>query len=232
VFERFTDKARRALVVAQEEGRALGHPFIGTEHLLLGLAASPGVAGDIIVAGSLTQQDLRQAARSIIGESAPGRLDARALETIGIDLDAVRSSVEAEFGPGALDMTRAARRRDQKTKPCASPPFTPAAKKSLELALRSALREGDNFIGTEHLLLGVLFEPRFASWKAVVRAGGDPEALVTAVKEQINQRQSGGQSGGPGSPGSSATRARGRAALLRRRPHRRAKGERPDPPPR
>jgi ATP-dependent Clp protease ATP-binding subunit ClpA len=231
VFERFTAKARRALVVAQEEARVLGHPFIGTEHILLGLAGSPGVAGDIIRTSDLTQDDLRDAARAIIGKASPGQPDARALETIGIDLDAVRSSVEAEFGPGVLDMTRAARRREKKTKPGASPPFTPAAKKSLELSLRRALEVGDNFIGTEHLLLGVLFEPRFASCRAVERAGGQPDALVAAVKQAISQRKSGDQSGEPDWPGSFATRARGRAALLRRRRHRRARPERPDPPP-
>jgi ATP-dependent Clp protease ATP-binding subunit ClpA len=226
VFERFTQKARRVLVVAQEEARNLGHNFIGTEHILLGLACSPGVAGDAIKASGVTTQDLRDAVRSIIGETAPGQPDAKALETIGIDLEAIRASIEAEFGVGALDMTRAARRR-QKKKGLGSPPFTPAAKKSLELSLRVALGVGDNFIGTEHLLLGVLYEPRFAAWKAVELAGGDPEALVAVVKARISERKS----GEPDSPGSSATRVARRGERLRRRLHRRARRGTPSPPP-
>jgi ATP-dependent Clp protease ATP-binding subunit ClpC len=115
VFERFTDRARRVLVLAQEEARLLNHSFIGTEHILLGL----------------------------IGE-ADG-LAAQALTTLGITPEAVRRKVEETIGMAG-------------TAPSGSPPFTPRAKKVLELSLREALQLGHSYIGTEHLLLGLIRE--------------------------------------------------------------------------
>jgi ATP-dependent Clp protease ATP-binding subunit ClpC len=104
MFERFTDRARRVLVLAQEEARLLNHNFIGTEHILLGLVREDdGVA-------------------------------AKALESLGIRLDAVRQKVVETIGPAA-------------TSPTGSPPFTPRAKKVLELSLREALQLGHNYIG-------------------------------------------------------------------------------------
>ena len=115
MFERFTDRARRVLVLAQEEARLLTHPYIGTEHILLGLIAEKdGIA-------------------------------AQALEHYGITLEVVRSVVEEtiEFQPSA---------------PSGSPPFTPRAKKVLELSLRESMALGHNYIGTEHMLLGLIRE--------------------------------------------------------------------------
>ncbi|MGH8921240.1 MAG: Clp protease N-terminal domain-containing protein, partial [Actinomycetes bacterium] len=113
MFERFTDRARRVLVLAQEEARLLNHNFIGTEHILLGLIhEGEGVA-------------------------------AKALEQLGISLEAVREKVEETIGPAG-------------TSPAGSPPFTPRAKKVLELSLREALQLGHNYIGTEHMLLGLV----------------------------------------------------------------------------
>jgi ATP-dependent Clp protease ATP-binding subunit ClpA len=115
VFERFTDRARRVLVLAQEEARLLNHSFIGTEHILLGLIhEGEGVA-------------------------------AKALESLGISLEAVRDKVEETIVPAG-------------TAPTGSPPFTPRAKKVLELSLREALQLGHNYIGTEHMLLGLVRE--------------------------------------------------------------------------
>ena len=115
LFERFTDRARRVLVLAQEEARLLNHSFIGTEHILLGLIHE--------------------------GEG----LAAKALESLGISLEAVREKVEETIGPAG-------------SAPTGSPPFTPRAKKVLELSLREALQLGHNYIGTEHMLLGLVRE--------------------------------------------------------------------------
>ena len=115
VFERFTDRARRAVVLAQEEARMLNHDYIGTEHLLLGLVRErDGVAG-------------------------------KALASLDISLEAVRRQVEEIIGQG-------------QAAPTGHIPFTPRAKKVLELSLREALQLGHNYIGTEHILLGLIRE--------------------------------------------------------------------------
>ena len=115
VFERFTDRARRVVVLAQEEARMLNHNYIGTEHILLGLIhEGEGVA-------------------------------AKALESLNISLEAVRQQVEEIIGQG-------------QAAPTGHIPFTPRAKKVLELSLRESLQLGDDFIGTEHLLLGLTRE--------------------------------------------------------------------------
>ena len=115
MFERFTDRARRVVVLAQEEARLLNHNYIGTEHILLGLIhEGEGVA-------------------------------AKALEQLGISLEAVRTQVEEIIGHGG-------------SSPSGHIPFTPRAKKVLELSLREALQLGHNYIGTEHILLGLIHE--------------------------------------------------------------------------
>jgi ATP-dependent Clp protease ATP-binding subunit ClpC len=130
MFERFTDRARRAVVFAQEEARLLDHNYIGTEHILLGLIhEGEGVA-------------------------------ARALEAMGIGLDAVRQQVEEMIGRG------------QHT-PSGHIPFTPRAKKVLELSLREALQLGHTYIGTEHILLGLIREGDGVAAQVLVRLGAD-----------------------------------------------------------
>jgi ATP-dependent Clp protease ATP-binding subunit ClpA len=172
VFERFTDSARDAVVRAQEEARALGHNYLGTEHLLLGVLGAPG---EPAVEGlAVTASDVRRDLLRIIG---PGRrLDARALADIGIDLDEVRRRVDAAFGPGALDAARPG---------CASGmlSFTPRAKKVLELAVREARALGRGEIAPEHIVLGILREgegvaaqilaPRGVTYAGVRRALAD-----------------------------------------------------------
>lgn len=115
MFERFTDRARRVTVLAQEEARMLAHNYIGTEHILLGLIHE--------------------------GDGAA----ARALAALGISLEGVRSKVEGIIGQGS-------------EAPTGHIPFTPRAKKVLELSLREALQLGHNYIGTEHILLGLIRE--------------------------------------------------------------------------
>jgi len=140
MFERFTDRARRVVVLAQEEARELGHNYIGTEHLLLGL--------------------LRD------GEG----IAARALEALGIRLDAVRQEIRQIIGKGS-------------GMPAGHIPFTPRAKKVLELSLREALQLGHNYIGTEHILLGLIHEGEGVAAQVLVRLG----AGLDRVRVQVVQ---------------------------------------------
>jgi len=179
MFERFTPGARAAVVVAQDSARFLGHRYIGTEHLLLGLLAAPDdTAGRVLAGLGVTRvRVLADIERIEKAHQEPSRdlleKDTAALRTIGIDLDAVRAAVEESFGPGALDAGTSAshddlpgpwwrRRHRQQGQPAGSPrghiPLTPRAKKVLELSLREALALKHGYIGTEHVLLGVLRE--------------------------------------------------------------------------
>jgi ATP-dependent Clp protease ATP-binding subunit ClpC len=152
VFERFTDRARRVVVLAQEEARLLNHNYIGTEHILLGLIhEGEGVA-------------------------------AKALEQLGISLDKVRQQVEDIIGAG-------------QSPPSGHIPFTPRAKKVLELSLREALQLGHNYIGTEHILLGLIREGEGVAAQVLVKLGAD----LGRVRQQVIQLLS-GYSGGKGEP--------------------------------
>jgi len=132
MFERFTDRARSVLVLAQEEARLLDHSFIGTEHILLGLVREgDGVGGKV-----LTSFDL--------------------------SLDAVRQKVQEMIGAGPTDRDRSG-----------SPPFTPRAKKVLELSLREALQLGHSYIGTEHILLGIIREGEGVGSQVLISLGVD-----------------------------------------------------------
>src|SRR5437667_63189 len=140
MFERFTDRARRVVVLAQEEARMLNHNYIGTEHLLLGLIhEGEGVA-------------------------------AKALESMGISLEAVRQQVEEIIGQG-------------QAAPTGHIPFTPRAKKVLELASREALQLGHNYIGTEHILLGLVREGGGVAAQVLVKLGAD----LNRVRQQVVQ---------------------------------------------
>ena len=155
MFERFTDRARRVVVLAQEEARDLGHNYIGTEHILLGLIRErEGVA-------------------------------ARALEALGISLDAVRLQVTEIIGTGT-------------GMPAGHIPFTPRAKKVLELSLREALQLGHNYIGTEHILLGLVREGDGVAAQVLVALGAD----LNRVRQQVIQLlHSGTPAAGAGEPG-------------------------------
>jgi ATP-dependent Clp protease ATP-binding subunit ClpC len=140
MFERFSDPARRVVVLAQEEARLLNHNYIGTEHILLGVIhEGEGVA-------------------------------ARALRSLGIDLDAVRQEVEEIIGRGG-------------SSPSGHIPFTPRAKKVLELSLREAMQLGHNYIGTEHILLGLLREGEGVACQSLVKLG----ANLATVRARVLQ---------------------------------------------
>ena len=157
MFERFTDRARRVIVLAQEEARMLNHNYIGTEHILLGLIhEGEGVA-------------------------------AKALESMGISLEDVRKEVEELIGPGSQP-------------PSGHIPFTPRAKKVLELSLREGLQMGHKYIGTEFLLLGLVREGEGVAARVLVKLGAD----LPRVRQTVIQLLSGyeGQQGGEAPEGS------------------------------
>ncbi|GAA4857686.1 Clp protease N-terminal domain-containing protein [Actinomycetospora straminea] len=148
MFERFTDPARRVVVLAQESARERGDDTIRSEHLLLGVCRATDSRGAALLAAHgvtlrEVEDDLRRSTVS----------DRDALASVGIDLDEVRERVEDAFGPGALESTRAAGRRRRRW---GHRPVDRGAKKVLELALREAVHHGDRTIGTEHVLLGML----------------------------------------------------------------------------
>ncbi|TDD70134.1 hypothetical protein E1293_35095 [Actinomadura darangshiensis] len=175
MFERFTEGARRVVTGAQEQARALGTPFIGTEHLLLSLldgddATAQALAGHGVEAAGIRERITRK------GEES---LDPEALRTLGIDLDAVREATEEVFGEGALDVPAGRRHRASK----GHIPFTPRAKKSLELSLRHAIRLKSKEIRSGHLLLGLLHDEEFMSVRLLTEAGVD----VTALRADIDR---------------------------------------------
>ena len=165
MFERFTDRARHALVVAQVEAKELGHDFLGTEHLLLGLLDGEGVAARVLRAEGIEGAEVRAAILARIGSGPAERRnvdDAEALAAIGIDLDQVRAAVEESFGEGALErrplLVGSGRRGRRRSRVLGAPPFAPRMKKVLDLSLREALALKHGYIGTEHLLLAVVRE--------------------------------------------------------------------------
>jgi ATP-dependent Clp protease ATP-binding subunit ClpA len=146
MFERFTNDARQTVTLAQEECRALGHSGIDTVHLLLALSAGDGAGARALHEHGLEPTELRERVRRLTG-LGPDPIDSAALAAIGIDLDEVRRAVEAAFGAGALESGRQVKGHIR---------FTPQAKKTLELSLRSALALKHTHINSGHVLLGLL----------------------------------------------------------------------------
>ena len=181
MFERFTEDAREVVERAQAEARALGHDYIGTEHLLLGAAATDGDVARVMATNGATPDALRDALRAELGDGGP---DAAALATLGIDLDEIRRRVEATFGEGALERRRPAR--------AGHVPFTPRSKKALELALREAIARGDKHIGTEHVVLGTLRDEKALASGILRRVGADPERIREALSPAGSRRGRGG----------------------------------------
>ena len=200
MFERFTAAARESVVEAQAEAHRLQHGYIGTEHILLGLLAGPEtVAGRVLLAHGLDSEAVRAELVALLGGmGAPAEPDASALDAIGIDLDAVRRRVEEAFGPGALDRGFSSqpcgrrgrgRRRSTRTGTFGHIPFTPRAKKVLELSLREALHLGHNYIGSEHVLLGLLREGQGLAAQILVRRGLAIESIRAQVLEELTKNQ-------------------------------------------
>ena len=159
----YTPRVKKVLALASKEAKALNHSYVGTEHILLGLIHE--------------------------GEGVA----AKALESLGISLDAVRGQVEEIIGQGG-------------SAPSGHIPFTPRAKKVLELSLREALQLGHNYIGTEHILLGLIREGEGVAAQVLVKLGAD----LSRVRQQVIQLLSGyGQGGGAGAAGGAVSREAG-----------------------
>jgi ATP-dependent Clp protease ATP-binding subunit ClpA len=184
MFERFTASARSTVVRAQEEAADAGDHHVGTEHLILALAQDDGVAGAVLRDAGVTGERLRRWLRQVPrDDGSGGPLDADALQSIGIDLDDVRRSVEKTFGAGALDDVpgRTGGRRWGRS---GHIPFTARAKKSLERGLRQAITLGDTRIGSEHLLLGVLDEGSGLGVRMLRDVGVELRALRATTVER------------------------------------------------
>lgn len=169
MFERFTRDARAVVEGALERAQWLGSDTVGVPHLLLAILAADGEPGRALAAAGVDEARLEALASGDV-------LDEGALAAIGIDLGAVRREADRVFGEGALD--RAARRPRR-----GHLPFTPAAKKSLEFALREAIHLGDRSITADHLLLG-LARPATEGAEVLRRAGAEPDAVRVAVLER------------------------------------------------
>jgi len=186
MFERFTASAREAVVLAQEEARALRHHYLGTEHLLLGITRVDGPAARVLERLSIDAETVRADIVRIVGAGpeATGDDDARALRTLGIDLDEVRRRIEEEFGPGALDRPPAPCRRHGMAWN-GGVPFTPRAKKVLELALREAVRTRTGFIGTEHILLGIVREKDGLAARILAQREAPADTVRNALADEL-----------------------------------------------
>jgi ATP-dependent Clp protease ATP-binding subunit ClpA len=172
MFERFTKEARAAVVAAQEVARETGSRSVDTRHVLVVLAES---SGSIDRALRESGADARAVAARARADLRRGGLDGDALAGLGIDLDAVRRHADAVFGPDALE--RASRTRRGHI------PFTPDAKKALELALREAIRLEQRSIHSPHLLLGILRADN-PGRALLLQAGVNADALRTALEDQ------------------------------------------------
>jgi len=147
MFERFTDRSRRVVVLAQEEARLLDHEYVGTEHILLGLIREDGGVA------------------------------AQALESLGITAEAAHQQVEEIVGRGQTDPDRG------------HLPFTPGGKKVLQLSLREAIAIGHGYVGTEHILLGLIRENEGVSTRVLNGLGADPTRIRQQVIQLVSARQ-------------------------------------------
>ena len=186
-FERFTEKARTVVVLAQQDARERGDETIDTGHLLRALFAVPDNLAVMVLEGFSVRRADVESDLDRHRPPAPGATsDADALASLGIDLDEVRRRVEEAFGPGALDRVRRPRGRRWG----GHIPFAKSSKKTLELALREAIGMGHNYIGTEHMLLGMLRGDGPAHDVLVAR-GVDLNAARVIVEELVRGRRAG-----------------------------------------
>lgn len=185
MFERFTTAARAAVVDAQQYAREFGHPEIGAGHVLL------GVLGDEQAPASRVLVDLGLNRTALVAQvQADGSLDAAALASLGIDLAAVRQRAEEAFGPGALDRGRRQRRGLFGRRGAGGHiPFDREAKSALEGSLRAALAHHHHYIGTEHLLLGLLATKPGTALDLLRRAGlqAEPATVETRLIDELGR---------------------------------------------
>lgn len=199
MFERFTDGARHLVVQAQHEARQLGHNYIGCEHLLLAATRADGPAGTVLRDQGVTPERVEEQILLMIGRGSPAGttdplhgLDREALAAIGIDLDEIKRRIEDSFGPGALERVPPIPRGPLNW--TGRLPLAEGSKLTLALALREARALHHTYIGTEHVLLGLLRvaerQPH-ADFAAVTLRdlGLDPARVRTLVLDELRQLQ-------------------------------------------
>ena len=186
MFERFTHPARESVMAAQVVARRLGDHRIGTQHLLLGVLEQPdAVAARVLTELGVTPAGVEQQIQTELAGAPFGIGDEEALGAIGINLAEVRRRIEAAFGPDALRARRAKRNRVGVLSDHI--PFTPRSKKVLELSLREALRLGHKYIGTEHIMLGMIREGQGLAVLVLTRLGVGPDALRTRILDELRE---------------------------------------------
>ena len=174
VYDRFTELTKRAMVGARDAATALGHDFIGTEHLLLGLAQTAGVASEALRAHGIELGQLRdETVRELAADGVPatrGQAAKDALSSLGIDLAEIRRRADENFGPDAFKYPR--------------PAFSLQAKKAVQASLQQAIELGQQRIDTEHLLLGILTQGDGVAIQVLATLGVDADALRRSVLER------------------------------------------------
>lgn len=175
VYERFTELAKRAIVAARDAADSLGADFVGTEHLLLGLAQTAGTASEVLRAQGLDLARTRAQIRRLAGEAGPtgaGSRGAQALSALGIDVAEIQRRADETFGPGAFRYPR--------------PAFSLGLKRAVQLSLQQARDLGVEVIDTEHLLLGLLaLDEDTIAKRALTELGTDLAALRQALHDRI-----------------------------------------------
>jgi ATP-dependent Clp protease ATP-binding subunit ClpA len=178
VFERFTELAKRAIVASQDAALSLGHDFIGTEHLLLGLVSTGGTAGEVLRQHGVELSRARDETAQLLaaaGVPATGGQPARdALSMIGIDVSEIQRRADDIFGPGAFHFPR--------------PAYTPRAKNALELTLREADGLGHQQIDTEDMLLGLLAQSESPALRVLAALDVDAAAVRQSVLDRLGRQ--------------------------------------------
>ncbi len=180
MFDRFTELAKRAVVASQDAALSLGHDFIGTEHILLGLACTAGTAGEVLREHGVELSAARDETVRLLAESGVaatgGQAAKDALSSIGIDVTEIQRRADDTFGPGAFRFPR--------------PAYTPGAKKALRLTLDEAVALGQQHIDTEHILLGLLAEGEGVGLQVLTALGVDPAAVRQSVLTRVTRQAS------------------------------------------
>jgi ATP-dependent Clp protease ATP-binding subunit ClpA len=180
VFDRFTELARRAVVASQDVAVAMGHDFIGTEHILLGLAQTAGTASEALRKHGVELSRARESTVRLLeaaGVTATGGQAAKdALASIGIDVTEIQRRADDTFGPGAFHFPR--------------PAYTPNAKKALELTVHEAAALGHHHIDTEHMLLGLLTSGEGVGIQVLADLDVDLTALRESILNRVTQQAS------------------------------------------
>jgi ATP-dependent Clp protease ATP-binding subunit ClpA len=185
MFERFTEAARGVVVDAQEQARSLGHTQVLAEHLLLGVMEDAEGIGARVLRDLGIQRDAVVSQIEVLGDA-----DADALRSLGVDLQAIRKRAEATFGPGALDRPQRRRVgifRRRAVETGGHLKFSGPAKRTLQQALRAALALKHNYIGSEHILLGLLADEREPATALIRRLGFESSAIREQVLNEVQR---------------------------------------------